>query len=568
MNMAATAEQRSEGPGSLSARGVTKSFGTQRALDRVDFTLHPGEIHGLLGENGAGKSTLMNVLAGVVRPDEGSVTVDGRPLRLGSPPHSAAVGIGMVHQHFSLIPALTVAENLSLAACAGPAFFRRSAALAPEGLSLASRFRWEIDPETPVWQLSIGRQQRLEILKTLQRHARWLLFDEPTAVLSPPEVEELFSFLGRLRQEGRSIVLISHKLGEVLRLCDRITVLHRGRVAGELMRGTTAEELARLMIGEAEPPSTEPDPARKSGTGIGEEPSYVRETRVPVRPGAKAREEMGEQEAKDGRTDRPLGRPAHAPDGAVASALLVRELHVLDDRGVETVRGLTFEVSQGEVFGIAGIDGNGQAELAEAVVGLRAPSSGSASLPPILPGNAPACPVERPGYIPQDRRRTGLVLPLSVRENLALEIHAATEFCWGPFLRRGRLWEATRAMMSRFDVRTVDDRLPASALSGGNQQKIVVARALTGERSLLVAVNPTRGLDLQSTRYVRRQLIAARDAGVGVLLISTELDEVLELSDRVGILFEGQFQAIVAPTEPLAHIGKLMGGAAAERTPA
>lgn len=246
-------------------RGITKAFGPVRALDGVDFTLRAGEIHGLLGENGAGKSTLMNVLAGLVRPDAGSVTVAGRPLRPGSPADTAALGIGMVHQHFSLISTLTVAENLSLAGGPGPAFFRRSADLAAPGLAAAERLGWRFDPNTPVWQLPIGHQQRLEILKTLQRDARWLLFDEPTAVLSPPEIEELFAVLERFKQEGRAVVLISHKLGEVLRLCDRITILRRGRWVGEVGRSATSEELAGLMIGSAgDPDSGGSKPRRES----------------------------------------------------------------------------------------------------------------------------------------------------------------------------------------------------------------------------------------------------------------------------------------------------------------
>jgi general nucleoside transport system ATP-binding protein len=309
----------------LVACGITKSYEGQRALDEVDFTLRPGEIHGLLGENGAGKSTLMGVLSGVVRPDRGSITVAGGPLRLGSPADSAALGIGMVHQHFSLIPALTVAENLSLAAGAGPALYRRAAGLAGKGLSLAWRFGWEFEPDTPVWQLSIGRQQRLEILKALQRGARWLLFDEPTAVLSPPEVEELFQFLDHLREEGRAIVFISHKLPEVTRLCDRVTVLRRGRIAGELPRGASMAALARLMIGSAEGSPTDPGfPWDTSGETVRDQSTPRDETAA-----------YKEGEVGAGASGSAAARSS-APGPA---ALSVSDLHVRDDRGVETVRG-------------------------------------------------------------------------------------------------------------------------------------------------------------------------------------------------------------------------------------
>jgi simple sugar transport system ATP-binding protein len=573
---------------SLVARGITRSFGEQRALDGVDLTIRAGEIHGLLGENGAGKTTLMNVLAGVVLPDAGTVTVAGQPLRLGSPSDSAAIGIGMVHQHFSLVPALTVAENLSLAAGSGPAVFRRSAGLAAPALAVAGRLGWRFDPDTPVWQLPIGHQQRLEILKTLQRDARWLLFDEPTAVLSPPEVEELFGVLGRLRSEGRSVVFISHKLAEVQRLCDRVTVLRHGRRVGELPRGATTEELARLMVGPGDGGDEDPTLCRENAQGAKARKASGENAKTRKIENAKGEEQGPGLPAAALQSARPLpsrisrfrslrafAAKEKAPDGAPvveSPALAVRDLRVRG-RGGDAVRGQSFEVRRGEIFGIAGVDGNGQAELAEAVMGLR-PAVGGRVL---LGGASEDDPsrsksrsrsrsrsVPRPGYIPQDRRQEGLVLPMSVRENLALEMHAAPEFRWGPALRLSRLWAAAVEMARRFDVRVRDERQPAWTLSGGNQQKIVVARALSGDRSLLVAVNPTRGLDIGATEYVHAQLRAARDAGVGVLLISTELDEVLALSDRIGILYAGQFQGIVPPTEPRERIGQMMGGAAVQ----
>lgn len=436
----------------------------------------------------------------------------------------------MVHQHFSLIPALTVAENLALAAEGGPAFFRRSADLAGEALELAGRLGWQFDPRTPVSKLPVGRQQRLEILKILQRDARWLLFDEPTAVLSPPEAEELFAALERLRGEGRGIVFISHKLPEVLRLCDRVTVLRQGRSVGERRRGVTAAELARLMVGE-------------SGAG-----GMVSGRSVL---GIRCSDRADRAELRTPNSEHRIPTP-HEP------ALVVRDLRVLDARGLEAVRGVSFEVRRGEVFGIAGVDGNGQTELAEAVVGLRPRLAGT--LQADDGAHRPTGPARRPGYIPEDRQHSGLVLPLSVRDNLALEIYRLARFRWGPVLRLPRLWAATRAMAQRFDIRNTSERQPVATLSGGNQQKIVVARALDGERTLLVAVNPTRGLDLGATEYVHGQLRAARDSGVGVLLMSTDLDEVLALSDRVGVLFEGRLQGIVSPRAPREEIGQMMGG--------
>jgi simple sugar transport system ATP-binding protein len=553
-------------------RGITKSFGGLRALDEVDLTLCAGEIHGVLGENGAGKSTLMYVLSGMLRPDAGRIIVAGQPLRLGSPNDSAKQGIGMVHQHFSLVPALSVAENLSLAAAAGPAFFRRSGDLAAGALAVAERLGWRFDPNTAAWQLPIGRQQRLEILKVLQRDARWLLFDEPTAVLSPPEAEELFEVLQRLRREGRGIVFISHKLPEVLRLCDRVTVLRRGRRIGERPRGVTAAELARLMVGgsSSEDRSNGKTPresakgakARRIRMGTRKAPGRARTRFSLSLPLSRFRSlrAFAAKEMSGGRPPREVERETALAE-ALPPALAVRDLWVRDSRGLGAVRGLSMEVRHGEIFGIAGVDGNGQTELAEAIVGLRPVLAGEVTLS-ANPHRSNRDPHrQRPGYIPEDRRRSGLVLPLSVRENLALEIYAAPPFRWGPVMRLDHLWSTTRAMARRFDVRVADERQPAATLSGGNQQKIVVARALSGERSLLVTVNPTRGLDIGATQYVHEQLRAARAAGVGVLLISTDLDEVLDLSDREGVLYEGRLQGIVAPTEPRERIGQMMGGA-------
>jgi simple sugar transport system ATP-binding protein len=488
-------------------RGITKTFGDCVALDGVDFDLRPGEIHALLGENGAGKSTLMHVLSGLYAPDAGTIEVDGTPVRFRSAAYAARAGIGMVHQHFTLVENFTVAENLALALPGQTPFFLPRRNLAGEALALAERLGWKLEPDAPVWQLPVGVQQRLEIVKVLALGPRILIFDEPTAVLAPVELEELFAVLDRLRAEGKSLVFISHKLNEVMRLCDRITVLRRGRNAGTVATSDTdPQDLARRMMGAETAPEDLPEAAQPTPA-------------------------------------RPQGHPV----------LQVRDLMVRDDRGVITVRGLNFEVHAGEILGVAGVDGNGQAELAEALVGLRAPLDGRIE----VSGGRDR---SRIGYIPQDRRRSGLVPGMSVRDNLVLELHQQPEARWGPWLRWGYLNRQAAEMMQQFDVRASGLDQAADTLSGGNQQKIVIARALHKNPALIVALNPTRGLDVNATRYVHEQLRAQRERGAAVLVISTELEEVIGLADRIGVLYEGRFTGMVPPTTPREQLGLLMGG--------
>lgn len=496
-------------------RGIVKRFDDTVALDGVDFELLPGEIHALLGENGAGKSTLMHVLSGLYTPTGGSIEVRGKPVRLRSARDAAAHGIGMVHQHFTLVENFTVAENLALALPRQTPFILPRASLAAEALAIAERLGWKLEPHVPVWQLPVGVQQRLEIVKVLAQNPDILIFDEPTAVLAPVELDELFAVLDRLRAEGKSLVFISHKLNEVLRLCDRVTVLRRGRNAGSVRtEDTDAADLARRMIGQAAP--------ELSGVLAPEAP-------------------------------RP---PQTAPTGK--TVLRIADLRVRDERGLDAVRGLSLEVRAGEILGLAGVDGNGQAELAEAVLGLRPVRDGQIEV-----AGAPIRNTDdrrQIGYVPQDRKRAGLVPGMSVRDNLVLELHQEPEAVSGPWLRWGYLNAEAAEMMETYDVRASGLEQAADTLSGGNQQKIVIARALHKQPRLLVALNPTRGVDVGATAYVHEQLRAQRERGAAILLISTELDEVLSLSDRVGVLYEGQLMGVVSPDTARETLGLMMGG--------
>lgn len=502
-------------------RGIVKQFDGTRALDGVDFELLPGEIHALLGENGAGKSTLMHVLSGLYTPDEGTIEVRGQPLRLRSARDATRAGIGMVHQHFTLVENFTVAENLALALPSQTPFLLPRKNLAAHALAVAERLGWKLDPDVPVWQLPVGVQQRLEIVKVLAQEPDILIFDEPTAVLAPVELDELFDVLLRLRGEGKSIVFISHKLNEVMRLCDRVTVLRRGRNAGAVqIADTNPQDLARRMVGEH------------------------------------AEEELKAEAA-------PAPAP-HAPPGEVV--LRLEELRVLDERRLEALRGLSAEVRAGEVLGIAGVDGNGQAELAEAILGLRSVAGGRVQFRHA--DGTYGAPVRREiGYVPQDRRRAGLVTSMSVRDNLVLELHQEPEASQGPWLRWGFLNQRAAEMMQHYDVRASGLEQAAGTLSGGNQQKIVIGRALDKNPRLIVALNPTRGVDVGATAYVHEQLKAQRARGAAILLISTELDEVLHMADRVGVLYEGQLMGIVPPTTPREQLGLMMGGQRIQEAP-
>jgi simple sugar transport system ATP-binding protein len=502
----------------LELRRITKRFPGVLANDSVDFELRRGEIHALLGENGAGKSTLMNILYGLYKADAGEVVLNGKKVSFSSAKDAIEAGIGMVHQHFMLIPVMTVAENVVLGA--EPV---RSRLFLDEGAAddrvkdMAKTFRFEVDPEARVENISVGQQQRVEIMKALYRNADVLILDEPTAVLTPQEASDLFEILRALRQKGISIIFISHKLNEVLEIADRITVLRRGKVVETVpSAGATQEALARAMVG--------------------------REVLLRVE---KERTQPGE------------------------TLLDVRVLHVLDDREIEKVRGVSFEVRAAEIVGLAGVDGNGQTELIEAIVGLRKPSSGSVRI-----GGRDVTGVgtkrlidEGVGHIPEDRQKLGLVLDFSIAENLALHAYRKPPESKLGWLQPRRIIRRARMLIREFDIRGGDARTRAAGLSGGNQQKVVVAREISAGPGVLVAAQPTRGLDVGAIEYVHRRLVQQRDEGKGVLLVSLELEEIRSLSDRILVIYEGQIVGEYDPGTSEEELGLAMtGGRRAEET--
>jgi len=503
----------------LEMRGITKRYPGVVANDHIDLDVRPGEIHALLGENGAGKTTLMNILYGLARPDEGTILLDGQEVQISSPSDAIDRGINMVHQHFMLVPVLTVAENILLGdeTMANPIFIDRKEAHR-RIVELGRRFGFEIDPEAKVGTLSVGWQQRVEILKALYRNARILVLDEPTAVLTPQETDEIFAVLRRLADEGHSIVFISHKLYEVLEIADRITVIRRGRVVGQRLPAETDEDdLAELMVG--------------------------REVQLTV--------------------DRGESHPADI-------VLQVEGLHVRDDRGSEVVRGVDFDVRAGEILGIAGVAGNGQDELVEAIIGLRRTSAGKVLLGgEDVTGHSPRA-INRAGvaYVPADRHRYGLILSFPVADNLVLTSYDRPPFARGIFRNEAAIYDSAQERIHEYDVRTPSVSVRASTLSGGNQQKLIVAREFRRELKLLVLDQPTRGLDVGSIEFIHRQAIAKRDAGTAILLVSAELDEVLELSDRLAVMYRGRIVAVLdGRTADKNEVGLLMATGGREAAP-
>ncbi len=500
----------------LELKGITKRFGSLVANDQIDLSVAPGQVHALLGENGAGKTTLMNVLYGLLQADAGEILLDNKAVRFGSPKDAIAAGIGMVHQHFMLVPVFTVAENVTL----GIEETRRAGLLdrrkaRKDVRELSHRYGLDVDPDALVENLPVGIQQRVEIVKALVREATVLILDEPTAVLTPAETQELFRIIRQLKDGGRSIVFISHKLKEVQAIADTITVLRRGKVVGQRPPGTTEDELASLMVG--------------------------RDVQLRV------------------------SKRAAKPGDVV---LDVADLTVADETGRVWVNGLSLEVRAGEILGVAGVQGNGQTELCEALMGLRPVASGKVTLSGRDLTQATPGQRLRAGlaYIPEDRQEDGLIGDFSVAENMVLDVYNRPPFASGINLHPGAIAANAAERVQEFDVRTTSAQAPVSTLSGGNQQKVILARELAHEHKVLVASQPTRGLDVGSIEFVHRRIVDQRDKGVAVLIVSAELDEIYALADRIAVMYEGRITGFRPPTVPTEELGLLMAGGADQDT--
>jgi ABC-type uncharacterized transport system ATPase subunit len=494
----------------LVLRGITKRFGTVVANDSISLTVEPGEIHCLLGENGAGKSTLMNVLYGLYKADEGEIEIDGEVQHFTGPGDAMAAGIGMVHQHFMLIPVFTVAENVMLGnestGFAGKLDLDQARAHVRE---VAARFGFQIDPDALVGDLPVGVQQRVEIIKALSRDAKVLVFDEPTAVLTPQETDELMGIMRKLRDEGTAIVFITHKLREVREVADRITVIRLGRVVGEAEPTASNSELANLMVGRAvELTVTKQAPQLREG------------------------------------------------------GVVMTDLRVVDERGQIVVDDISLTVQPGEILAIAGVQGNGQTELTEAIIGLQSNVSGSIELDGTeLIGRSVRQIIDAGvGFVPEDRKVEGLVGEFSVADNLILNRASGKPFFTAGTLRRGILREFAEEKIQEFDIRTQGPDLAAGRLSGGNQQKVVLARELSRDLKLLVASQPTRGVDVGSIEFIHKRIVETRDSGVPVIVVSTELDEVSALADRIAVMYRGKIVGIVPGNASRETLGLMMAG--------
>lgn len=496
----------------LEARGITKQFPGVLANDHVDFDLRKGEVHALLGENGAGKTTLMNILYGLYQPDEGEIRVNGKTITIHSPKDSIEAGIGMVHQHFMLVPVFTVAENIILGDETTHYGVLDMKTVMAKIEQLSRQYGLEVDPRAIVGQLPVGVQQRVEIIKTLYRNANILILDEPTAVLTPQEVEDLFRIIRELTKRGVSIIFITHKLKEVLAIADRITVMRAGRVVGTVTPQETDEhKLAAMMVG------------REVILTVEKEPAQPKET-----------------------------------------VLKVENLHVRDWRGLEVVRGVSFEVRAGEILGIAGVQGNGQTELVEALTGLRPISAGKIWMGGQEMTGKPPRPLTETGmaHIPEDRQRHGLVLSFPITDNMVLNTYYKPPFARHGMMQAAAIEANARKLIADFDVRTPSPFVPVGKLSGGNQQKVIVARELSRDIVLLIANQPTRGLDVGSIEYIHKEIVLMRDRGLGVLLVSAELDEIMALSDRIAVMYRGQIVVTVdANKVTREQLGLWMAGA-------
>ncbi|HET7735270.1 MAG TPA: ABC transporter ATP-binding protein [Nocardioidaceae bacterium] len=498
----------------LALRDITKRFGSLVANDRISLTVEPGEIHCLLGENGAGKSTLMNVLYGLYQADEGEILLDDKVMKFHGPGDAMAAGIGMVHQHFMLIPVFTVAENVMLGNEATGFAGRLDIDAARKRVEeISARFGFHVNPDALVENLPVGVQQRVEIIKALSRDAEILVFDEPTAVLTPAETDELMEIMRQLKAAGKAIVFITHKLREVREVADRITVIRLGKVVGEASPTASNAELASLMVGRPVELTVHKDPPK-----------------------------LGDD------------------------ALVVKNLTVIDQSGLVHVDDVSFTIKAGEILAVAGVQGNGQTELTEALLGLQEHVKGSATLngTDILTRSVRDTLDAGVGLIPEDRQVDGLVAGMSIAENLMLNRSHGE-----PFVRRGSLQLKERdsfaeEKLHEYDVRAQGIETPAGKLSGGNQQKVVVARELSRDLRLLVAAQPTRGVDVGSIEFIHKRIVATRDAGVPVLVVSTELDEVVALADRIMVLYRGRVVGIVPADTPREVLGLMMTGESPE----
>ncbi|MGC9530561.1 MAG: ABC transporter ATP-binding protein [Candidatus Bipolaricaulaceae bacterium] len=492
-------------------RDIVKTFpGGVVANDHVTFEVRAGEVHALLGENGAGKTTLMNILYGLYRPDSGEIMVRGRPVYIRSPRDAIQAGIGMVHQHFELVLPHTVAENVALG-LKGTSFWRPARQVEGRLRELGERYGLPVDPRARVWQLSAGQRQRVEILRALYRGADILILDEPTSVLTPQETGELFKVLGRMRAEGQAVVLITHKLSEVMQAADRVTVMRRGQVEGTVSVADTSKvDLARMMVGRE---------------------VVFRLSKATCRPGEEA--------------------------------LRVEGLRADDDRGLPALRGVSLTVCRGEIVGVAGVAGNGQRELVEVLTGLRPARAGRLNLlgRDLTGGNARRIADAGVAHIPEERLQTGIVPGMPVEANLILKRHRRPPFCRGPFLQLREIHQFARTAMEEYRILAPSPRTPAKLLSGGNIQKLILARELSGGPQLIIAAHPTYGLDVGATEQIRQLLLRQREAGVGVLLVSEDLEEIIELSDRVAVMFRGEIVGVVPAAQAKPdRIGLLMAG--------
>ncbi|NLG98116.1 MAG: ABC transporter ATP-binding protein [Chloroflexi bacterium] len=498
-----------DGTNVVSMHGIVKRFPGVLANDHVDFSLKKGEIHALLGENGAGKSTLMNILAGLYRPDEGTILVNGKPVSFHSPRQAIEHGIGMIHQHFMLVPSQTVTENILLGLDT-PRFLLKLPHYEQEVAELGKKFGMHVDPKAKVWQLSVGEQQRVEILKMLYRGAEILIMDEPTAVLAPSEIETLFATLRKMAANGKSIIFISHKLNEVTEISDRLTVLRRGKVtaSGISIKDVTKEDLARLMVGRE---------------------VVFRHEKAPCNPGE--------------------------------VVLSIRDLHADNDKGLPALRGINMDVRKGEIVGLAGVAGNGQRELADVITGLRRCKKGSIVVSGDNIANLSVKEGIRRGvsHIPEDRTHVGTAPNLSVTDNVIMKNYHQPPISKGWMLNAGAAESFASKLKDAYEILAPDVKTPVRLLSGGNLQRVILAREISSNPALMIAMQPTRGLDVGAIEGVHRLLLAQRDAGGAVLLISEELDELLDLSDRIYVIYEGEIMGEVTNGD-IEKIGLMMTG--------